>query len=230
MVGMKKMFFPANEKAAELAASEDFGNVSLVTLRYPQYVPTKEEFDRYAAGRPVRGVVGFLDHLCHPVSLMVYLLGMPKSLYYERAPSGAGAAMFSFDSGVVASLALTRGSAQNGGMERTTIVSDSGRHVTVDNNVRVSYHRDAPKEGYGRSPDFYVGGTDEATALWEPEFSLGQLYNKGLFLLGYYNEVNEFARSILEKRPPAKGTLEQAWQITRVFEAFTEGPRKRVEF
>ena len=46
--------------------------------------------------------------------------------------------------------------------------------------------------------------------------------------MGYYDEVNEFAKSILEDRPPLKGTLEQAWQVTRVFEAFLEGPGKTI--
>jgi predicted dehydrogenase len=228
VVGMKKMFFPANEKAKELMGSPGFGMTSCVLLQYPQYVPTVDEFHRYLVGQErVRGVVGFLDHLCHPMSLLVYLLGMPSSLYYERTSSGAGVATFRFGGGVVASLALTYGSSLNGGMERTTIVSDAGHHIVVDNNVRVSYHRTPPRRpgaGYGSTPDFYTGAVEETTALWQPEFSLGQLYNKGLFLLGYYNEVDEFARSILEGRPPAKGTLEQAWQVTQVFEAFAQGP------
>ena len=66
--------------------------------------------------------------------------------------------------------------------------------------------------------------------MWEPEFSLGQLYNKGLFLLGYYQEIQEFAAALLEKRPMKKGTLEQAWQVTRIFEAFAEGCGKRLRF
>ena len=103
------------------------------------------------------------------------------------------------------------------------IVSASGRHSVVENNIRVSYHRN-PVSGYGDVPSYFTGSPEQATAVWEPEFSLGQLYNKGLFLLGYYNEVNEFARSILEGRPPAKGTLAQAWQVTRIFEAFVQGP------
>jgi len=230
LVGFKKMFFPANEKAKELMSAPDFSRTSLVLLQYPQYVPTRGELEQYLhEGKNVGGVRGFLDHLCHPVSLMLYLLGMPRSLSYERSAMGAGVATFGFDSGAVASLALTRGSSRNGGMERTTIVSDSGKHIVVDNNVRVSYHRSPPYEpgtGYGSAPNFYTGAPDQATAVWEPEFSLGQLYNKGLFLLGYCNEVNEFARSILEGRPPAKGTLDQAWQATRIFEAFAEGPGK----
>jgi predicted dehydrogenase len=116
-------------------------------------------------------------------------------------------------------------------MERTVVISDSGRHVVVDNNIRVSYHRSAPYpegQGYGNAPTYYFGAPDEATAEWEPEFSLGQLYNKGLFVLGYYGEVNEFARAIIEKRPVKKGTLEHAWQATRIFEAFTEGLGKTI--
>ena len=230
LVGLKKMFFPANEKARELMAAPDFGRPSLLLLQYPQYVPTQEELADYLHdGRNVARAVSFLDHLCHPVSLMLFLAGMPASLSYERAANGAGVATFRFDSGLVASLALTCGASLNGGMERTTIVSDNGRHIVVDNNLRVSLHRTPPYEpgtGYGSAPTFHRGTPDQATAVWEPEFSLGQLYNKGLFLLGYYGEVNEFARAILEGRPPAKGTLDQAWQATRIFEAFAEGPGK----
>jgi predicted dehydrogenase len=228
MVGFKKMFAPANEKAKELMSAPDFGRTSLVLLQYPQYVPTKADFDRYINdGKRVDTVLGFLDHLCHPASLLIYLLGMPSSLYYERSATGAGIATFSFESGAVASLALTWIASLNRGMERTTIVSDSGKHIVVENNLRVEYHRTpppAPGTGYGNSPNFYTGATEQVSAVWEPEFSLGQLYNKGLFLLGYYNEINEFARSILEGRPPQKGTLEHAWQVTRIFEAFAEGP------
>ena len=225
------MFFPANEKAKELMSRGDFGKPSLVTLQYPQYVPTMEEFKAWHNEGARNSVVGFLDHLCHPVSLLVFLMGMPNGLYYERSASGAGTATFTFDSGAVASLFFNYGSSRNAGMERTVIVSDSGRHITVDNNLRVTYHR-GPRvpegQGYGNTPDFYTGDAEDTAALWEPEFSLGQLYNKGLFLLGYYNEVNEFARAVLESRPPAKGTLEQARQITRIFEAFLEGPGKTI--
>jgi len=227
VVGFKKVFFPANEKARGLMAQEDFGQTQLLLLQYPQYVPTEAEFTEYLIDGRRNRVVSFLDHLCHPASLMVYLLGMPTSLYYGRSANGAGAATFTFESGAVASLALTHGSSRNAGMERTTIVSDTGRHIVVDNNLRVTYYRTPPNEpgtGYGSSPNFYTGSPDDTAAHWEPEFSLGQLYNKGLFLLGYYNEVNEFARSILDSRAPQKATLEHAWQVTRIFEAFAGGP------
>lgn len=229
VVAFKKMFYPANEKAWELSHSEDFGNISLVLMQYPQAIPTVEEMRNYlVSNRYEESVEEFLDHLCHPASLMVYLLGFPSAMYYERSTSGCGVLTCSFESGAVASLALTHGASGNGGMERTTVVSDRGRHIVVENNVRVSCHRTPPNIGYGDTPSYFTGKTHEATAVWEPEFSLGQLYNKGLFLLGYYGEVNEFARSILENRAPAKGTLEQAWQVTRIFEKFMEGPQKLI--
>jgi predicted dehydrogenase len=229
LVGFKKMFAPANEKAKELASSDGFAPVSLVTAQYPQAIPTVEELGRYLRGQEaVASVVNFLDHLCHPMSLLVFLLGMPETLSYRRSHSGSGVATFGYASGAVASLALTSGAARNTGMERTMIVGAGGGHVVVDNNVRVSLHR-SPLHKYGRSPNYFTGGLEEVSAVWEPEFSLGQLYNKGLFLLGYYGEIAEFATSVLEGRPPAKGTLEQAWQITRIFEAFAEGPDQLIQ-
>jgi predicted dehydrogenase len=226
------MFAPANEKARELAALPDFGRVSVVLLQYPQYVPTRDELRRYLESREnIAPVVGFLDHLCHPVSLLVFLLGMPQTLYYERSTAGGGLATFGFASGAVASLALTWKCGHTGGFERTTIVSDAGRHIVVDNNIRVACLQTPPPvpgTGYGSNPTFFTGGLADAAAWWEPEFSLGQLYNKGLFVLGYYNEVNEFARAILEGRAPAKGTLAHAAQVTRIFEAFAEGPGRPI--
>jgi predicted dehydrogenase len=224
MVGLKKVFAPANEKAKTLMQRADFGAVSLVRLEYPQRVPSVDELRRFLEdGEAIAGVASFLDHLCHPMSLLVYLLGMPDTLSYERSPNGAGMATFTYGSGAVASLAFTWGGAFLDGLERTVVTSDSGRHIVVENNTRVTYHR-LPWPGYGDVPDFYGADPEQTTSVWQPEFSLGQLYNKGLFLLGYYDEVREFARSILDGRPVAKGTLEQAWQITRVFEAFAEGP------
>ena len=228
--GLKKMFAPANERAKELMWAEDFAPPVLVSLQYPGVVPELDEMAAFLAGeRASDHVVSFLDHLCHPASLLVFLMGMPATLFYERARNGACAATFAYGSGAVASLHFTQGAAENAGMERTLIVSGgpTPQHIVVDNNIRLAVHR-APRHRYGASPDFFTGTTAEASTLWEPEFSLGQLYNKGLFLLGYYNEVNEFARAILDERPPSKGHLDHMAQVTRLFEAFAEGPGKRI--
>lgn len=231
LCGLKKMFFPANEKLKELIARPDFGAVSQAIVQYPQHVPEQAALQAYLKGERNNEAINFLDHLCHPAALIVYLFGMPESLWYDRARNGGGAAHLRYADGKLVTLALTHGQSGEGGMERTTVIGERGRHAVVENNIRVHYHRSgrAPDgQGYGTTPSYFFGDANETTACWEPEFSLGQLYNKGLFLLGYYQEVNEFARAVLDKRAPARGTLEQAWQVTRLFEAFAEGPRKEI--
>ena len=54
------------------------------------------------------------------------------------------------------------------------------------------------------------------------------MFNKGIFLQGYFGEVEEFAFAVLEHRPPCDGTLEHAWIATRIFEKFLEGPNKLI--
>lgn len=224
MLGFKKMFAPANEKAKALIDQPDFGRLSLATFEYPQIVPTVEEFQAYQVeNQRISSVISFLDHIWHPGAVMQLFLGSPETLFYQRSPNGAGSATFTYASGAVATLAMTHGNANRDGLERTTLISDADRHIVIENNLRLSYHR-IPRLGYGDVPNFYTSDPEETTTIWQPEFSLGQLYNKGLFLLGYYNEVNEFARAILEDRPLAKGTLDEAWAMTHLFEAFMAGP------
>lgn len=223
MVGLKKMFFPANRKAKSIITSPAFGATRLATIQYPLYIPTTEEFHAYFGQQQSNGVVSFLDHIAHPAALLIFLLGMPSTLYYERAGNGAGTAVLGYASGVVATLLATEGASPNGGLERTLLVSEAGQHLVVENNIRVLWHRPHATH-YGHTTDYFEAGAESASVVWEPEFSLGQLYNKGLFLLGYYNEINEFALSILEGRAPCDGTLEQAHQVLRLFEAFAQGP------
>src|SRR6185436_14102841 len=69
LCGLKKMFFPANEKAKELIFAPDFGTPSLALLQYPQHVPEAADFRAYLKGEKAKAVVSFLDHLCHPAAL-----------------------------------------------------------------------------------------------------------------------------------------------------------------
>jgi len=74
-----------------------------------------------------------------------------------------------------------------------------------------------------------IGPDDQAPIYWEPEFSRGQLYNKGLFMLGYHGEVAYFADCVRTNTPPSKCGLEDALEITRVFEAFVQPAGRVVE-
>ena len=99
----------------------------MATLQYPQFVPKHEDIVQYMSKNPIKdsGVVPFLDHLCHPASLLVYLMGYPESLFYMRTNEGQGLMNFTFPDSAVASMVLTHGSSINGGMERTQIFSKS---------------------------------------------------------------------------------------------------------
>jgi len=230
MIGFKKMFFPANEKAKRLSEDTSFGGISMALLQYPQYLPGQQELTDYNNGKPLGSVCAFLDHLCHPVSLLVYLMGYPASMNYMRGADGTGIVCFSFADGSIASVALTCGASSNGGMEHTQIFAkNKGRHISIENNIKVSLYRTPPDLHYGASPSFYTGTPENATAVWEPEFSLGQLYNKGLFLLGYYGEVEAFAQAVLNKTRVPKAGLDDAIMITKIFEAFAQGANKIIE-
>ncbi len=227
MVGYKTQFFPANEKAKELSERDEFGDVRMVTLQRPVNVPAADAIRRYLEGEAVNEVLRFLDHICHISSLLVFLVeGMPETMYYERTRGDGGLVTFRYASGLVAGMALTEGQSYEGGIERTMIVG-SGHHVVVDNNIRLEYHRGPARpegSGYGGTPSHFTGPPEATTATWHPEFSLGQLYSKGLFTQGFYGEILEFAEAVREDRAPAKSHSGHIWQTTRIFEAFAHGP------
>lgn len=229
MIGFKKIFFPANVKAMELSRREEFGALASVVVRYPQHVPPVEALRSYLNGAPVGECVGFLDHLCHPVSLLLAIAGQPASLYYTRAHNSAATAIFEYTAGHIATLLLTAGQSGEGALESTLIVGSDGWHVEVQNNLRIYYYGNrGPDRGYGVSPSYYVKDPGDAPSFWEPEFSLGQLHNKGLFLLGYFGELEHFVACALCDQPVTRGDLAMGIAATRVFEAFAEGPNRRI--
>ena len=221
-VGFKKMFAPANVKAKEITQRPEFGPVSTLTARYPQALPPPEERG------DDRKMAGFLDHIVHPYSVLRLFGGPIESLRVEREHhTGASLTTIRFTSGAVGSLHLCAGQSQQSPLERTEIVGQDC-NVVVENNVRVTYHRPgAQRGGYGRAGSAY--GEDEAATLsWEPEFSLGQLYNKGLFLLGYAPEILYFCDCALSERAPEIANLEDALELTRVYEAYRQADGQTV--
>jgi predicted dehydrogenase len=234
LCGLKRMFFQMTTKAKKLIEEEEFGDPMLYLLQREEQIPTVEELERFQSGEDDPCTRQFLEHFCHPASVLLYLGGMPQRMIYHRARSGAGVVTFEYDDGRVASMSFTRGgSGVAGGVERVSIVGTGLRTVVVE-NCRV-YCFQGPvsdsgvKEGYGTKPNYFTGDVGTTTALWEPEFQLGQLYSKGLFLLGYYDEVKEFASAIIEDRQPTRGTLLECWQLTHMFEKFADGPGRMID-
>lgn len=219
VVGLKKIFFPAIEKAKQIIASPEFGTPASMYIRYPQDMPA------FAERGDLNNMRWLLDHIYHPGAVIAYLMGNIARLSYEWEPFQRGSVTsMRFESGAVGTLHLVSGAGAGSPLERLEIVGN-GSSVVVDNGVKVTYYRNAGGKGpeYGRSSSFMVDDS-VAPLVWEPEFSLGQLYNKNIFLLGYVQEVLHFCESILEGTTPHKGTLEQSREIMKLFEAYRDTP------
>jgi predicted dehydrogenase len=223
MVGFKKMFFPAVRKAREIIRREEFGPLSSIYVKYPQGVPPA---DRLSDPKAVQSL---LDHLCHPASILYTLAGPVETLYYQREPvNGAAVANLRFRSGAVGCLHLCAGRSGAAPLERMEAVG-RGANVVVENGCRLTYYRPGGRGegGYGRSESF-IGPDEAAPITWEPEFSLGQLYNHGLFLLGYAPEIRYFAGCVLDGRRLDLGGLDAALEITALYEAFLQGENRLI--
>jgi len=225
LVGFKKCFFPAIEKAWQITRKPEFGEISTVYARYPQYIPSDEEKRDRSCG----AVVSFLDHLVHPMSILNYIAGKVHTLYHERSPNGGGFATLRFTSGATGVIHFVHGVSGTSPLERLEVVGH-GANVVVDNGIKLTYYRPGGRGpgGYGVAAN-YIGPDEGAPIYWEPEFSLGQLYNKGLFLLGYYGEIKHFADCVRTNTPPTKCGLDDALEITKVYEAFMQREGQVVE-
>lgn len=213
MTGLKKMFTPAIEKVKDILATPEFGAPSSISVRYPQSMPAPSDRSDGV------GMISFLDHIYHPAAVLHHLMGPVDRMSYEWEPrTGASVTSLRFVSGAVGTLHLTAGSAATSPLERVEVVGE-GANVVVDNSVRLTYYRRGASLAYGRSASFVVDD-DVAPLTWEPEFSLGQLYNKNLFYLGYVPEILHFCTSVLTETPPTKGTLEDVRLIMRLYEAY----------
>ncbi len=231
-VGFKKAFTPATRKAAELMERPEFGALRTISLRYAQTIPSAQKMREDPPGR---WKLAFLDHLGHPLSLLRRLAGPTRALRFERAADGSGFATLQMQSGAVASLHFLASLHTRVLAERTEL-NGEGATILVENGTRVTYCANplapavAPRSKglhYGRDPDF-TGGDADAQLVWEPEWSLGQLYNKGIFLLGYFEELREFFAAVAERRPTAHGDLAAAEEGIRIFQAFARPPGELV--
>jgi predicted dehydrogenase len=210
------MFSPANVKAKEISTRPEFGRITSIIARYPQPIPPAERRS------DPKKMASFLDHIVHPHSVLRLLGGPIEWIFVNRNEvAGSGIVSIQFKNGTIGTLHLAAGQSDTSFLEHLEIVGD-GENLVVENNIRLTHYR-RPKERtqYGRTEDYFVSFDEQSAPLfWEPEFSLGQLYNKGLFLLGYAPEVVSFTTRLLENKAPERGTLEDALELMRIYEAY----------
>lgn len=213
MSGLKKTFFPSIVRAKDIITSAEFGRPVSLYIRYPQSMPPLDERG------DLRNVRGLLDHIYHPASVIHELMGRVESFSYQWEPfAGGSVTNLKFTSGAIGTLHMVGGGSGTSPLERLEVIGEHA-NIVVDNGVKVTDYRPAQRPAYGRSSSYLVDN-DVAPLYWEPEFSLGQLYNKNIFYLGYVDEVLHFCESVLTGTPPAKGTLEQSLEIAKLFEGY----------
>ncbi len=223
MVGFKKMFFPSIQKVKQIINSDGFGDVTSFYIRYPQNIPYNIN-DR----QKDREMMWFLDHIVHPLSILVYLIGEIDSIYYMiNDKVGSSSTNIIFKNGAIGCLHLAAASSNTSPLERLEIIGE-GSNVVLENGVSLKYYKKGDRVikelkhtlgGYGRMSS-YIGDDEVAPMIWEPEFSLGQLYNKNIFMLGYAQEIIYFAETLLNEDVIENGSLAQALHILKVYEAY----------
>ena len=166
----------------------------------------------------------FMD-ICHPMSAMHLLMGNVKEmLFTEHQPSGNSQTLFKFKSGAVGSLHLPATQANTSPLERFEVIGNR-QNIVVDNGMRLIYYKGTKGSGdYGKTSTFIGDDPAEGPVLWEPEFSLGQLYNKNIFLQGMVQSVNYFANAVMNNKKVEKSTLSDAVHLIKIFDAYKKRP------
>lgn len=197
----------------------EFGELRTMTVRYPQPMTGATEPPDNPDAR------GLLDHLSHPLSLIRALAGPTRAVSHVATEDGTGFVTLVLASGAVATLHLGPYSYRPGLAERTEVNGDSAS-IVVENNVTVTWFPAGEIVPYGRAADFTAW---DGVTRWEPEFSLGQLYNKGLFLLGYHAELAHFCDAVLAGRDVEVGGIDAAEEQLRVYAALRRGQHELIQ-
>ncbi len=211
-VGAKTMYNPAHLKARQIVRGPDFGRPASYTGRYPLHVPRQRGLPH--SDPQVRSC---LNHIWHPIGAALVIVGPAQTISYAPASVGhGGVAITTFAHDTVGALHFSAGQAATSPLERVEVVGE-GSNVVVDNGARLTWYRRGDIGPYGRTPSYF---TDDGAAplRWEPEMSLGQLYNDHNFVQGYAQSIIAFVDAALGIAPMEFGTLEDALAILRVFE------------
>jgi len=215
MTGLKKTFFPTIEKLKDIILAPEFGRLTSLAVRYPQSLPPAS--DRADLVK----MQSFIDHIYHPGSILNFLGGAIERASFEWEPAtGATVTSLKFRSGAIGSLHLTAGQSWSGPLERVEAIGE-GSHAIVENGTKLIHYRKASLPTYGRASSF-IQPDETAALIYEPENSLGQLYNNNMFALGYAPEVLHFCDAVLEGKPLTKGTLDAAIEIMKLYDFFSQ--------
>ncbi len=222
VVGFKKAFMPATQKAIEVFSTAGYGPLRSILAEYPMTIPEDGE----AVLREGRHV-NWLQNGCHPLSLIIAVGGAVSAVTVHRGGHGGGVCVLEFANGVIGNFHLAAGGNNTQPLERYSFFGD-GCHLVIDNCLRVTLQRGIPFQ-YGRTTSYVPEGLDSGAIVWEPQNCLATLENKALFTQGFYHEMQYFCAQVLANQPAEKGSLEFALEVMKVYEAGLLSKGNRVE-
>lgn len=217
VIGFKKAFMPATDKAIELFAKTPYGPIRSLLAVYPMSIP--------ANGAQVleRGeTTNWLANGCHPLAFLLAVGGPVAAVGVHRGRHGGGVCVLHHQSGAVGTLHLAEGGQSSQPLEHYAVFGN-GAHLTIENNNRVVLQRGIPFD-YGRTASFAPPGTEGGAVVWEPQNMLATLENMSLFVQGMVPELRLFCDAALgeitlQNQVSQRGSLEFGLHLMRVYEA-----------
>jgi len=209
MVGYKKAFMPAIRRVREILDREASGELLSVLGAYPMTVPT-DGAQALAEGR----FTPWLSNGCHPVSAMVAIGGQVDAVTTHLGPGGAGCVVMHYASGAIGNLHLSDG--MRGVYERYDVFAQ-GAHLTIDNNLTVTWHRGGTPRGPG---DFLPQEPDATGSVsWTIDNAFARTPSRLEMTQGFHGELLSFCERVMTGQPATEGTLEFARHVSAIYEA-----------
>lgn len=212
VVGYKKAFMPATNKAIELVQDPCYGGLKSILSVYPVHVSVASD-----------GGGEWLANSCHPLSFMAAVGGDIRSIETLRGRSGNTVCTVEFANGPIGTL---HGATGPHPIESYSVFGFDW-NLRIDNGDRVILNRGIPFE-YGRTESFVPRGDTNGSLVWEPQNCLATIENSTLFLQGIYFEMKYFCDCILEKKKAERGTLEFALMMAKLYEAGMRSEGNRI--
>jgi predicted dehydrogenase len=209
VVGFKKIFMPAAQKAIEIAYSPKYGNPRSILAVYPMTIPGNGREILENGDAP-----NWLINGVHPLSFLMAVGGKVSAVTAICNDAGNGILAIQFVNGAFGTLHLASGPQPR--RERYSVYADSWQ-LDIE-NTRIALYRGIPAV-YGRTTNYAPEGDDSGAVVWETQNCQASLENKAEFTQGMYAAMMHFCECVLKNKIPDKGTLEFALEMMKVYEA-----------
>jgi len=209
VVGYKKIFMPAMQKALEICQTEKYGKLESILAVYPMKMP--------ADGQKIlveRKRTDWLNNGCHALSVLLAAGGPVESVISLQGRLYNGANIIKFKNGVIGNFHLASGPQP---LEDYHFYAAKW-HLQIENTTKVILQRGIPSV-YGKTTSFLTPGDETGAVVWEAQNCKATLENKAVFVQGVYQEMMYFCDCIINGTKPKLGSLEFALELEKVTEA-----------